>query len=290
MKRKIFRLPLLAALILLPLLGCHKDYRPPYIQTTPALTLSLQHGAQAQHWFEEYPPSVRAGSLALSQQNYDNPFLAPGMSDIANSAFVVLQQSLSPSENTQLQGWSITQGACSTSGPHILLVKQPAVSTGGHLCVASFLISSLFLQNANESSALQKTQEWFVRWGIDPMTFSGQYHLELLSKRVDQDSWNAIVGVATTVYDAYLGSVYFLVAYQMERVLLPNASPADLDKAAFVLVRKADAAFGVMAIVSLVRLLQDLNQTSPETWGYSVPGDGQDEVTRLTSLAQTLPQ
>jgi len=200
-----------------------------------------------------------------------------------------LRQSLSPPERAQLQGWSFTKGACSTNVPHILLAVQPATATGGHLCVASFLLASLFLKSA--IPALQDTHDRLVEWGEQPLTFTGRYHLELLAtKRVNEDNWNAIVGIASSVYDAYVGSVYFVVAYQMERVLLPNASSDDLDKAAAALVRKANGKFDVFAIDRLGQLLQILNNNPPEAWGYRVPGDGQDELRSLISLIQSWAQ
>jgi len=202
------------------------------------------------------------------------------MADIVDAVYTSLRQSLSVTESAQLKGWSFTEGACSTSGARILLVKQPAVApTGGQMCIASLLLVSVFLKNANPH--LMTLHDDLVRWGVNPRTFTGQYEPQI-SLQVTQEDWNALVGMAGNAYDAYVGSVYFIVAYQMERVLLPNASAVDVDNAAAALVTKANNACHVELLKSV---LQDgVDHAPKDTWGYYTSGDGGDELARLTSL------
>ena len=118
----------LPTLFLLPLLGCWHSNKAvqPSVPAPPGQSASLQQGAQAQHWFEEYLSAANIPAQDLSfQQKYDGEFLAPGMADPVDAAFFSLRQSLTASEVPQMQGWSFVEGACSTSGARILLVKQP---------------------------------------------------------------------------------------------------------------------------------------------------------------------
>ena len=103
-----------------------------------------------------------------------------------------------------------------------------------------------------------------------------------------QVDWAALVGIAGIAYDGYVGSVNFIVADQMERVLLPNASAVDVDKAAAALVIKANIACRADLIA---KVLQDaLNHAPQDIWGYDVSGDGGEALKRLTSLGKCLAQ
>jgi hypothetical protein len=283
MKLKMVCSLALPTVFLLTLLGCWPPHEPakPNLPSPPGASASLQQGAEAQHWFENYYPADTPVQPVTFQQKYDGDFLAQGMADPVDAAYTFLQQSLSATERDQLKGWSFTESAWSTSGARILLVKQPAIGqTGGHMCIASLLLVSLFLKNANPH--LISLHDNLVRLGIDPRTFTGQYEPQLGQHGVTQDDWNAIVGIAGSAYDAYVGSVYFIVAYQMERVLLPSASAINVDNAAAALVTRANNACHVELLKSV---LQDaVDHAQLDTWGYEISGDGGDELTRLTSL------
>jgi hypothetical protein len=279
MKSELRRLGVLALLVLV-LSGCPNKAAQTNVPTPPAgVPESAQHAAEAQHWFEEYFSGVNSSGQTLSfQQKYDAAFLAFGMASAVDTAYARLRQSLSSSELAEMQIWSFTEGSCSTTGPRLLLVKQAAIGqAGGHLCIASLLLTSLFLKNA--TPGLISFHDRLVEWGIDPRTFTGQYPQQLTYKGVTQDDWYAVLGAYGGAYDSYFGSLYFVLAYQIQRVLLPNAPPDDLDKAAYALVTKAN---GACDVSTLSKVLQDaFTHAEQDIWGFDAPGDGRDEITRL---------
>jgi hypothetical protein len=281
--------------------GCRTS--PPHANHAQGNSLpeSVQEAVEAQNWFEDYyipppapaePPYVATappgplpppGPPPSFEQKYDSSFLAPGMEEVLTSAYGTLGKSLTPDEAAKLQGWSFSAGKCSSSGPRILSARQSGGTQSGHLCIASLLLVSLFLENSTRPLIVFRDQ--LVGWGIDPRGFTGEYKPELNSKGLTRDEWYAVVGARSGSYTAYVLSVRFLVAFNMERVLLPSSPALEVYRAAIALLKKSGLEWDTD---TLGKVLQSaLQHASADDWGFESQGDGRQVVIDLASLKGT---
>lgn len=257
---------------------------------------AVQEAVEAQHWFESYyiappapagPPYVNMPSPGPQppapppsfEKKYDSSFLASGMEEVVTSTYDTLRKSLTSEEAAKLQGWSFTTGTCSTGGPRILSTRQSVGAQGGRMCIASLLLVSEFLENSTRPLLVFRDQ--LVGWGVDPRTFTGKYKPGLNYKGT-QDDWYAVVGARSNCYTAYVLSVRFLVAYNIERVLLPGSSPLTVYQAATVLLKKSGQQWGTDTLIKVLE--SALQHASPDVWGFESQGDGRQVVIDLSSL------
>src|SRR6202789_1822043 len=89
MKLKMVCSLALPTVFLLTLLGCWPPHEPakPNLPSPPGASASLQQGADAQHWFENYYPADTPVQPVTFQQKYDGDFLAQGMADPVDAAY-----------------------------------------------------------------------------------------------------------------------------------------------------------------------------------------------------------
>jgi hypothetical protein len=152
MKQHSARLKCLT-LLLLSSFACSNRAIQSKIPTTP-VPEAVHRGVEAQHWFEQYISALPPSEQNLTfQEKYDRPFFAVGITDPVDAIYAHLRQVLSVSDNAKLESWSFSYGACSTSGPRLLLLKEPnRAQDGGHLCIASVVLTSLFLTKCGANS------------------------------------------------------------------------------------------------------------------------------------------
>jgi hypothetical protein len=119
-----------------------------------------------------------------------------------------------------------------------------------------------------------------------PRTFTGEYEPELNSKGLTPVDWYALVGARSGSYMAYVLSVRFLVAFNMERVLLPSSPSLEVYRSALTLLRKSNLEWDTD---TLSKILQSaLQHESTDVWGFESQGDGRQVVTDLMSLIRAI--
>jgi hypothetical protein len=280
--------------------GCRTS--PPHANYPQRSSLpeAVQQAVEAENWFEDYyvaPPGPAGPPYAATpppgplpvpspppsfEQKYDSSFLAAGMEEVVTSTYDTLNKSLTPEETAKLQGWSFSTGKCSGSSPRILSARQSGGAQGGHLCLASLLLVSLFLENSTRPLVAFRDQ--LVGWGINPRGFTGEYKPELKWKGLTQDDWYAVVGARSGSYTSYVLSVRFLVAYNMERVLLPSSPPVEVYRGAIAFLKKSGLEWDTD---TLSKVLQSaLQHASADVWGFESQGDGRQVVIDLASLKE----
>jgi hypothetical protein len=204
---------------------------------------------------------------------YASASLALGMDSVIEAEFAKLTAATHATLGSDLSGWRLTFGKCSTAVPYLLESETPG-GGGGVICLSDYEVQNLFVQNGWQ--VLMVAQSRFPVVGLDPAT--GAFH----SVGADPAVVSAVEHAGDDAYGAFISGVDYALARELVRASLTPSQPSDpatVDQLTRKLMQAGAAGASPVAYASMVYCVASRYPES--TWGLGEAGDAGALITAI---------
>ena len=270
---------------------CLPPLSPPASIHTPPVPQPLQRLSADQ------PVPTRVASLVAPNPNLT--VIPAELAALLQTEFSTLVQRVPANQANLLQGWTMMTAACSSAVTLLWSSSQAKPGgSGGTICVSPFIVREVFIVIATgdvpgSPTTVQSVVDLLLSKGSnDPFTYNGNStalipptssmttaDLQAVRGAVD----GSVGELGDSVLQPFTSCMDYLIARDIERVLMPNGSESAVSTAAWNLMQQPGGSSALKALQ--IDLDGAVSIAGANQWGVSSVGDGQTALDALTATA-----